>query len=288
LIGYGLAGAGLHAHSFPVDPGLKAFWASSQPMKNAGAAHRIPPMSTSFPALKARYGTILPLTLVVTRPATAHMRRFVWPPSRRGDCCHVIDRRDRRQWRTRLTTPPGTRRRSRYSRIGWDGDFPDHAAFSTATCSTRAPRFERYRPMPKAGAWRESVDLEEGGGLLVDLGSHLVDGALRVIWVAGRRLRRSGRLPTRRGCAHDDTALPFFASGCTPISGWTLTARTLLGPGGHVGLVRHLAPTRSDPCGDGSLKGRACDRVIPVGAPGNRTAGIASTQEPLDGCPTLT
>lgn len=38
-------------------------------------------------------------------------------------------------------------------------------------------RFERWRPLPKGG-WRESGDPEEIGGLLYDLGSHIVDQAL--------------------------------------------------------------------------------------------------------------
>ncbi|MFD5537230.1 Gfo/Idh/MocA family oxidoreductase, partial [Streptomyces sp. NPDC127079] len=38
-------------------------------------------------------------------------------------------------------------------------------------------RFERWRPQPKGG-WRESGDPAEIGGLLYDLGSHVVDQAL--------------------------------------------------------------------------------------------------------------
>jgi predicted dehydrogenase len=38
-------------------------------------------------------------------------------------------------------------------------------------------RFERWRPEPRPG-WREQADPEEAGGLLYDLGSHLVDQAL--------------------------------------------------------------------------------------------------------------
>jgi predicted dehydrogenase len=38
-------------------------------------------------------------------------------------------------------------------------------------------RFERWRPQP-THAWRESADPADGGGLLLDLGSHLVDQAL--------------------------------------------------------------------------------------------------------------
>jgi predicted dehydrogenase len=38
--------------------------------------------------------------------------------------------------------------------------------------------FERWRPEPKPGSWRERGGPEEGGGLLFDLGSHLIDQAL--------------------------------------------------------------------------------------------------------------
>jgi predicted dehydrogenase len=36
-------------------------------------------------------------------------------------------------------------------------------------------RFDRWRPEPVAGAWRERTDPADGGGLLLDLGTHLVD-----------------------------------------------------------------------------------------------------------------
>lgn len=39
-------------------------------------------------------------------------------------------------------------------------------------------RMERYRPAPRTGAWRELGAPEEAGGLLYDLGSHLIDQAL--------------------------------------------------------------------------------------------------------------
>jgi predicted dehydrogenase len=38
-------------------------------------------------------------------------------------------------------------------------------------------RYERWRPVPKE-RWREQTTSEQGGGLLMDLQSHLVDGAL--------------------------------------------------------------------------------------------------------------
>ncbi|WP_328538593.1 Gfo/Idh/MocA family protein [Streptomyces sp. NBC_00344] len=50
-----------------------------------------------------------------------------------------------------------------------DGELGDVTRFES--------RFERWRPQPKGG-WRESGDPSEIGGLLYDLGSHLVDQAL--------------------------------------------------------------------------------------------------------------
>jgi predicted dehydrogenase len=41
-------------------------------------------------------------------------------------------------------------------------------------------RLERYRPAPRPGAWRELGDPREAGGLLFDLGSHLIDQALQL------------------------------------------------------------------------------------------------------------
>ncbi len=65
-------------------------------------------------------------------------------------------------------------------------------------------RFERWRPVPKAGSWRERGTAQEGGGLLLDLGSHLVDQAL-VLW--GRARRVYAEIDTRRpGVASDDDA----------------------------------------------------------------------------------
>ncbi|HET8912432.1 MAG TPA: Gfo/Idh/MocA family oxidoreductase [Ktedonobacteraceae bacterium] len=39
-------------------------------------------------------------------------------------------------------------------------------------------RFDRYRPTPRANAWREDASPEDAGGLLYDLGSHLIDQAV--------------------------------------------------------------------------------------------------------------
>jgi predicted dehydrogenase len=63
----------------------------------------------------------------------------------------------------------------------WDGDFLTLQGLLEEGRLGRVhrleSRFERWRPKP-GGGWRERA--EEGGGLLLDLGSHLVDQALQL------------------------------------------------------------------------------------------------------------
>lgn len=62
-------------------------------------------------------------------------------------------------------------------------------------------RFERWRPELEAGKWRETVSPEEGGGLLLDLGSHLVDQALTLF---GAVTHVYAELDSRRGGPAED------------------------------------------------------------------------------------
>jgi predicted dehydrogenase len=62
-------------------------------------------------------------------------------------------------------------------------------------------RFERWRPEPNPGAWRETRTPEEGGGVLLDLGSHLVDEVLTLL---GPATHVYAEVDARRGGAADD------------------------------------------------------------------------------------
>ncbi|MCG5123105.1 MULTISPECIES: Gfo/Idh/MocA family oxidoreductase [Streptomyces] len=91
----------------------------------------------------------------------------------------------------------------------WDNDFRTLTALVEAGTLGDVwrfeSRFERWRPKPKGG-WRESGRPEEIGGLLYDLGSHVVDQALHLFGPVDRvyaesDVRRSGAE------ADDDTFL---------------------------------------------------------------------------------
>jgi len=81
----------------------------------------------------------------------------------------------------------------------WDGDFltvrrllQDHAIGRPVLFESR---FDRYRPAPKRGAWKEEAG--PGGGILLDIGAHLVDQALTLFGLpdavtADVRIEREG------------------------------------------------------------------------------------------------
>jgi predicted dehydrogenase len=67
-----------------------------------------------------------------------------------------------------------------YQNRRWDGDFQTLrqviASGNLGRLVTMESHFDRFRPEPRRGVWRESGG--PGGGLLYDLGPHLVDQAL--------------------------------------------------------------------------------------------------------------
>ena len=89
----------------------------------------------------------------------------------------------------------------------WDGDFltlRDVLAAGRLGAVLRfESRFDRWRP-DAGGAWRETEAPSDGGGLLLDLGSHLVDQAVQLF---GPVARVYAELDVRRaGAAADDDA----------------------------------------------------------------------------------
>lgn len=88
----------------------------------------------------------------------------------------------------------------------WDGDFLTVRRLLAEGALGEVVRFEsryeRWRPEVRAEAWREREAPEEAGGLLFDLGSHLVDQALLLF---GRPLRVYAEIGRKRqGAAVDD------------------------------------------------------------------------------------
>ncbi len=123
----------------------------------------------------------------------------------------------------------------------WDGDFLTLRSIIDrdllGPIVRYESRFERYRPAPKANAWRESADPEDGGGLLMDLGSHLIDGALVLF---GRPLDVYAEVGAYRPGAvvDDDTFVALRFAGGVHAHLWMNTVVRTLGPRFHVSGLR--------------------------------------------------
>jgi predicted dehydrogenase len=88
----------------------------------------------------------------------------------------------------------------------WDGDLLTLRRLlddgELGTVHRFESRFERWRPALRPGAWREQERPEAGGGLLLDLGSHLVDQAVLLFGPPGTVYAEVDR--RRAGAQGDD------------------------------------------------------------------------------------
>ncbi|MGP3950197.1 Gfo/Idh/MocA family oxidoreductase [Streptomyces sp. 7N604] len=115
-----------------------------------------------------------------------------------------------------------------------DGDLGEVQRFES--------RFERWRPQLKGG-WRESGDPAEVGGLLYDLGSHLVDQALVLFGPAVRVYAESDvRRPGAE--ADDDTFIAITHANGVRSHLWASATAAQLGPrfrvlGSAAGYVKY-------------------------------------------------
>jgi predicted dehydrogenase len=115
----------------------------------------------------------------------------------------------------------------------WDGDFltvrrlVSEGALGQVT--RFESRFERFRPQIKQGAWRELGDAAEGGGLLLDLGPHLVDQAVQLF---GPPLSVYAEVETRRPGAQvdDDVFVALEHAGGERSHLWMSAIAPLHGP----------------------------------------------------------
>ncbi|CAA9473306.1 MAG: Myo-inositol 2-dehydrogenase [uncultured Solirubrobacteraceae bacterium] len=88
----------------------------------------------------------------------------------------------------------------------WDGDFLTVQRIVDAgelgPITRFESRYERFRPAVDPDAWRERAAADEGGGLLLDLGAHLIDQALTLFGYPQRVYAEIAA--RRRGAQVDD------------------------------------------------------------------------------------
>jgi predicted dehydrogenase len=133
----------------------------------------------------------------------------------------------------------------------WDGDFLTLQRLigqdALGPITRFESRFERFRPEVSADAWRESDDPEDGGGLLLDLGAHLVDQAIVLF---GPPVSVYAEVAARRPGARveDDVFLALTHAGDVRSHLWMSTTAPLAGPRFRVsGLREGFAVDGLDP-----------------------------------------
>lgn len=170
----------------------------------------------------------------------------------------------------------------------WDADALTASRLlsdgSLGTPQRLETRFERWRPEPKGG-WRESGDPLEGGGLLLDLGSHQVDQALHLL---GPVAQVYAELDQRRPgvTVEDDVLLALTHSSGARSTHWLSATAAHLGLrlrllGSSAAYVVQALDGQEAALRSGSIPGPGWGRVDPS-AWGELVVGEQSTPVPSE------
>jgi scyllo-inositol 2-dehydrogenase (NADP+) len=208
LIGYGLAGRVFHAPLITTTPGLELVSVVTADPDRRSRAHAELPGAALLASPDALWdrasehdlvvvasttGSHVPLAtaaidaglaVVVEKPLApqpAVARSLIERAAAAGVMLTVFHNR---RWDAEFLT---------LRRLVADGALGDVVRFES--------RFERWRPRRVGGAWREELSADDGGGVLLDLGVHLVDQARSLL---GPVSRVYGEVASRRGGSDDD------------------------------------------------------------------------------------
>lgn len=187
LVGYGLAGRAFHAPFIDSTDGIElAAIVTSDPERRALAkvAHPGAVLVDTTAALWPTAADLGVELVVVATPNRAHVA--VALAALDAGLAVVVDKP------LAVTADDGRRVVAEAAQRGlvlsvfhnrrWDGDFLTVRRLLAAGVLGEVWRFEsryeRWRPERRSEAWRERGDPTEGGGLLADLGSHVIDQAV--------------------------------------------------------------------------------------------------------------
>ena len=208
IIGYGLSGRVFHAPLIQAAPGLVvSAVVTADPVRRAQAAADMPQahLLGSPQELWAQRGSH---DLVVVATATATHTALTLEALRAGlpavvekplaptfDEAHaIVDAVGRQE---QLVVPFHNRR--------WDSDQLTlkrlMAEGALGEVRRYESRFERWRPVITTAGWRETLGGDRGGGVLLDLGVHLVDQAVELF---GPVRSVHAEIDARRSVADDD------------------------------------------------------------------------------------
>lgn len=185
IIGYGLAGRVFHAPLIAATPGLEVGAIVTSDPGRAAQARNNHPGAEVVPDAAAIFARPDPLDLVVVAtPNDSHVPLAL--RSIEAGVAVVIDKP------LAAAVADGRRLIERSEAAGvlltvfqnrrWDNDFLTLRSLLDEGRLGRVHRFEsrfqRWRPQLRRDSWREDPDPRRAGGLLYDLGAHVIDQAL--------------------------------------------------------------------------------------------------------------
>lgn len=185
LIGYGLGGQAFHAPFIATTPGMQLATIVTSNAERRAHAKRDFPQAQVIEAADVLWRNPAEHDLVVVVTANRAHVALAWAAIDAGIpvvvdkplAPSVADARVLVDHARRTQVPLSV-----YHERRWDGEFLTAQRLIADGELGQVLRFEsrldRWRPVPKEGAWRELGDPADAGGLLFDLGSHLIDQAL--------------------------------------------------------------------------------------------------------------
>lgn len=187
LVGYGLAGKVFHGPLVSAAPNMVIDWVvTTNPDRQADVRNDFPNAAIVDKFEKLFEGQHQPDLVVIASPNDTHAPYSIYAMER--GAAVVVDKPmaiTSVQCEEMIATSKRTGKvLTIFHNRRWDGDFLTVSQLvrsgTLGTIVRYESAIERWRPAPKPGAWRERLSADDGGGLLFDLGSHLIDQAIRL------------------------------------------------------------------------------------------------------------
>jgi scyllo-inositol 2-dehydrogenase (NADP+) len=235
LVGYGLAGRVFHAPLIEATDDLRLVSVVTASPERAAQVRADHPHADVVTDVAHLLHDADEYDLLVVATANAAHERIARAGLRRG--LHVlVDKPLARDVHAARALAEEARHHHRQLHVfqnrRWDSDFRTLRALVEDGALGRVhrleSRFERWRPAPR-GVWRESADPNEMGGLLYDLGAHLVDQAMALLGPVDAVYAelRSVREP---GAADDDTFVALTHTNGAVSHLWASSVAAARGP----------------------------------------------------------
>lgn len=236
LIGYGVAGSVFHAPLITATPGLSIAAIVTRSPARQQQAHQDFPTAEIFSSADQIWSQPTHFDLVVVA-APNRLHASLGIAALNAGLPVVIDKPMAGSVADAENLIATSRKTGKllsvFQNRRWDNDFLTVQQLLKANMLGSITRFEsrydRYRPQPRANAWRELSAPEEAGGLLYDLGSHLIDQAVQLFGTPTQVYAEMER--QRPGVqVDDDTFVALSFSSSIHAHLWMSVVARIIGP----------------------------------------------------------